>query len=635
MRILRTFVLPLLILSLASSARAEDEANFTAKVDRPDITLDDSVTLKFNVQIEGSASIGRPDFSAPDFQVVNEYTGTFVESYYENGRFGMRNNQQFTKVLKPLKTGDFKIDRISVHVGKKIYTAEPIEIHVAAGGAGTPPPRGYGSGGVGLRGSGKVLKGSAFFVRAEVDKQKVYKGEQIIVSYYLYMRSRTMNIEVVKYPVLGGFLREDLDMPVLQQRLDPESVVLDGVPYQRALLLRYAAYPLKEGKLPIDQMTLKANYYTSHNGNNADEDPFSQFFQQMVPRQAVVTSDPLTIDVSAVPADDKPIGYSGGVGDFKISASVDRFEVRAGEPVTVTLKVEGKGNLAAVEEPKLQLPQGVELYDSKGQTKNGHGGVGEKDFEFLLIPRIQGKLVVPPIEMSFFDPVKRTYVTRTSETFTVNVLEGAPGSNVASAPKNQGILSQPSTSSTPSVQDIRGPKGMSMEAPAFSIRRNVLYWIYAAALLFFGLGAVSILVDQMRRKKQFDPGTERRAKREKNVKEWQRLRQNARIAQKEMPFQDVVATYERLTGLVYDALDGAYGLGARGLARGELRELLVENNQMPDQLWQRTSELLEFAETVRYASSVGAVSEITVRTDLEKWVKEGQALENDFLKLYK
>ena len=550
----------------------------------------------------------------------------------------MRNNQQFTKVLKPLKTGDFKIDRMSVHVGKKVYTAEPIEIHVGAGGAGTPPPRGYGSGGVGLRGSGKVVKGSPFFVRAEVDRQKVYKGEQIIVSYYLYMRSRTMNIEVVKYPVLGGFLREDLDMPVLQQRLDPESVVLDGVAYQRALLLRYAAYPLKEGKLPIDQMTLKANYYTTHGGNNADEDPFSQFFQQMVPRQAVVTSDPLTIDVSAVPADDKPVGYSGGVGDFKISASVDKYEVKAGEPVTVTLKVEGKGNLAAVEEPKFQLPQGVELYDSKGQTKNGHGGVGEKDFEFLLIPRAPGKLVVPPIEMSFFDPIKRAYVTRTSEPFTVNVLEGAPGSNVALAPKSPGVVSQSSSPATPSVQDIRGPKMMPNSGDAgagFSIRRNVLYWIYSAALILFCIGGVSILIDQMRRKKRIDPGTERRAKREKNVKEWQRLRQNARLAQKEMAFQDVVATYERLSGLIYDALDGAFALGARGLARGELREILVENNRMPDQLWQRTSELLEFAETVRYASSVGAVSEITVRTDLEKWVKEGQTLENDFLKLYK
>ena len=58
--------------------------------------MDESVSLKLSVQSEGGTRAGSPVFQAPGFDVVNEYSSTFMESYYDGttGRFGMRNNQR-------------------------------------------------------------------------------------------------------------------------------------------------------------------------------------------------------------------------------------------------------------------------------------------------------------------------------------------------------------------------------------------------------------------------------------------------------------------------------------------------------------------------------------------------------------
>ncbi|NDD92218.1 hypothetical protein EBZ37_09050, partial [bacterium] len=224
---------------------AATEPKFEVSVDRATVGKDESVALKFRVITDGVGSGEEPEFQAPDFDVVNQYSSVFVESYFENGKFGARNNRQYTKVLRPNREGDLTISGIQVKIGGKVLQHPPLKVRVGAGGQGTPPPPRYGGSGAGLRGAGKSAPGAnlPFVIRSEVDHSQVYKGQQIVVSYYLYQRARAFNIQVDKYPVFDGFLREDLELPILGQRLtNRESVVLDGVSYERLLLARYAAY---------------------------------------------------------------------------------------------------------------------------------------------------------------------------------------------------------------------------------------------------------------------------------------------------------------------------------------------------------------------------------------------------------
>src|SRR6185437_12912935 len=69
---------------LSPRACAADDVKFTATIDRDQISVDESVTLKLNVESSSSASVGDPQFSAPDFDLLNQYNEVQTQSYYDD-----------------------------------------------------------------------------------------------------------------------------------------------------------------------------------------------------------------------------------------------------------------------------------------------------------------------------------------------------------------------------------------------------------------------------------------------------------------------------------------------------------------------------------------------------------------------
>ena len=92
---------------------AAEGPSFEASVDRAAIGQDESVALRFKVVTSGMSGGAEPEFEAPDFDVVNQYSSVFVESFYENGKFGARNNRQFTGSVSSLLTSDRKSTRLN------------------------------------------------------------------------------------------------------------------------------------------------------------------------------------------------------------------------------------------------------------------------------------------------------------------------------------------------------------------------------------------------------------------------------------------------------------------------------------------------------------------------------------------
>ena len=399
----------------AASGRADD-VQFTAGVDRDQVAEDESLSLKIVLKSPKMVRLsGDPKYSAPDFALVSEYPSQNYETVYANGQFSMQTTLAFTYILRPKKRGTFKITGIELSTQDgQTYRGSPLTVTVVAGGAGTPPPQNYGSGGSGLRGAAKRNTGGmSFFIRAEVDKNQAYKGERIVVSYYLYTRVRIYNIRADKFPTLEGFLREELEMPLITPKAgeQPEQVVVGGVPYQRSLLARYAAFPLKEGKLSIDSMSLQVDYFAQGRENSAfgEDDPFAGFFNQLMPRKATATSDLLGVEILAVPQEGKPASFTGGIGQFTVLSSLDRSEVKTGEPVTFSVKVEGQGNLASIDPPKVNWPDGVQVYESTAHITGGKTGAGQKSFDTVLVFKKPGTITIPAVDFSYFDPKTKSY----------------------------------------------------------------------------------------------------------------------------------------------------------------------------------------------------------------------------------
>lgn len=623
----------LILVGWAVSAHAVE---FHAEADREEIAQDESVSLKLTVEADGSVPIEAPEFQAPQFDEIQNYQGQFVQSYYDSssGKFGAKFTRSFTYVLRPKSTGTYTITNIRVKVDGKQYAADPVKVVVTGGGGGTPPPRGYGGAGSGLRGAAKRQRGTVLFLRTEVDKTKAYKGQQIIVNYYLYSRATNFNATADRYPNLNGFLKEELDIPVLTGRLESQNVILDGTAYKRVLIASFASYPLKDGKLTIDPMEVKASYIadrpTKPKGNDPfgfddDDDLFQHFFQNVAPITENLRSETVAIDVLPLPPTPKDLNYTGGVGEFDVISAVDRTDLKAHEALTLTLKIEGKGNLSNIETPKIPLPDGFELYEAKSQTR-GKAGIGEKVFEYLLIPRKTGDFTLPAIELGFFDPKDGRYVRKSTEALHIHVNEGDPG-----AENNPPVKLDPSKEiASPQKESKRifdlakeGAVGPAIEE---GIGRMKGPWKMKA---LYGLGIVVLLALLIRFRRAIGRffgglGAANRHKKQ-TEKEWAKVRRQAEEAGR-LPFNEILKSYDFLENQLEKALTSRFGVAARGLTRLELKEVLVDRLGIAESQWQRLNALLEFTEVVRFASQAGAVSEERARNELKKWTSECESL---------
>jgi hypothetical protein len=161
---------------------------------------------------------------------------------------------------------------------------------------------------------------------------------------------------------------------------------------------------------------------------------FDDFFgtTQTVPRE--LKSRPVEITVMPLP-EGKPASFTGGVGQMKLTATVDKTEVKANDPITLKVTISGTGNMKFTDAPRINFPPDFEIYDPKVSTNlNTTATSGSKTFEYLIIPRHGGTYKLPSVEFSYFDPQDKQYKTLRSEEYTLTVEKGdeQPGSTVVS-----------------------------------------------------------------------------------------------------------------------------------------------------------------------------------------------------------
>ena len=84
-------------------------------------------------------------------------------------------------------------------------------------------------------------------------------------------------------------------------------------------------------------------------------------------------TQPLTVTVEPLP---DAAGFSGAVGRFRASASLDRDVVPLGEAVTLRFRVEGTGNLKWIERGPEVVAKGAQGLPAAGEERPAHHGRG-------------------------------------------------------------------------------------------------------------------------------------------------------------------------------------------------------------------------------------------------------------------
>jgi hypothetical protein len=158
----------------------------------------------------------------------------------------------------------------------------------------------------------------------------------------------------------------------------------------------------------------------------------------MVIRQ--LQTEALELKIRPLPPLDADKRFSGLVGQFELLAEMEKTELRVGDSATLTVAVQGRGNLMDAEAPRLQHGDDFKSYDDSPQEEitTAHDGTsGRKLFRTALVPVKAGRFQLPPLQLTYFDTQTASYRTLTARIpeLVVQASEAAPAEPVIIAPQ--------------------------------------------------------------------------------------------------------------------------------------------------------------------------------------------------------
>jgi hypothetical protein len=355
--------------------------------------------------------------------LTGPHTSTSSSFQMINGKTTRSSSVTYTYILSATKDGTFTIPAATIAIDGNNVSSNTLKITVngqaQAGGSGSQGGR-QRQQVDGMRDAGTAISGSDLFIRVSANKKRVVEQEPVLLTYKVYTLVDLTQLEG-KMPDLKGFHTQEVSLPQ-QKSFSLEQ--LNGRPYRTVTWSQYVMFPQITGKLEIPSITFNGIVVQ----RNRNVDPFEAFFNGgsgYIEVKKAIKAPSIEIQVDPLP--DRPAGFSGGVGRFNISATIDKTEVKANDPINLRVVVSGVGNLKLIKEPVVAFPKDFDSYDAKqtDKTKLTTNGVeGSMIYDFLTVPRHQGDFEIPPVEFVYYDTSAKQYRTVKTEAFQIHVEKG-------------------------------------------------------------------------------------------------------------------------------------------------------------------------------------------------------------------
>lgn len=413
----KVYILFTVVFLLAACAFAQD-VQFTAGVSKNPVAADERFTLEYTVTTTGASA---KNFRTPDLGKFLVLSGPNQSTSMQIINGSVSSSQIFSYILQPREPGKISIAPASVEVGGNQYSSNAVDLTVTKSSGRAAQQQSQ-------QQEQSVEVGDNLFLRAEVDRTRLYQGEQITVTYKVYTRVRIANYGINKLPTMTGFWGEDLEVP---QQVNMTNEVIDGKQYQVGILKKMALFPTQSGNLEINPMELTCQVQLQQ--RRKSNDIFDQFFNDPFFGSAqtanvTIKNEPVKITVLPLPRNNIPESFNGAVGKFSLKGELNKRTIKTNEPISLKATVSGTGNVKILEAPKLNLPSDFEQYEPKiTESIQRSAGVisGTKTFEWLIVPRYPGEKKIPALEFTYFDISQRRYITLRTNEFNVLVEKGS------------------------------------------------------------------------------------------------------------------------------------------------------------------------------------------------------------------
>lgn len=481
------------IVAFLLTAIFQMSAQNVIRVEAPDVV---AVNEQFNVTfiIEGEKSPS--DFqwsSGDDFQLVwGPQKGSSSSIQIINGKRSSSHQTTFTYILIPKATGTFQLPAATALLSGDRISSTQASIQVVSDGASSSQSSGQnggkssGGGQTSSTGSGEISSND-LFMRLSLSRTEVVIGEPITATLKIYQRANVVGFENAKFPTFNGFWSQETYVP---NNIEFKRESLDDKIYNTAVLRTYVLIPQQSGAITIDpaELVCLVNIRTAPSTSNSLFDSFFQDEYRTIRKR--VTTPAVKVKVNPLPAG-QPASFGGGVGNFGISARLTTDNLKTHDAASLIITVSGRGNVALLEEPKVNFPPDFEVYDTKTteNTDKSNGGTsGSKSFEYPFIPRSHGEFTIEPVEYSYYDVNAGKYVTLRTEPLHVKVAKGKGGDSTPVTTVNSGVERKDVKSLADDIRFIfTGKPGLSGSGSFFV--GSVFFWILLALMI---LGATSV-----------------------------------------------------------------------------------------------------------------------------------------------
>ena len=394
---------------------------FTASVDETTVSENDRFQVSFT--FSGSTINNLSNFSPPSFENFMILSGPNQSTSIQIINGAQSASLTYSFVIQAKSIGTFTIGLASIEQNGTTYKSDPLKISVVKG---NPKPQ--------QKNNDQQVSDEEIaknlFIKTTVDKSRVYKGEQVTVTYKLYTRlSIAAQMSVNKLPQYQGFWAEELETP---NNISFRTEVVNGKQFRVGVLKKAALFPTQTGTLEVTPIELTVPVQVQkQKSRNIWDDFFGDPFGRSEVIEFNAKSNVVKIKVDPLPPG-QPDSFNGAVGDYSFDAKLNTTQTKSNEPLTLNVSISGTGNIKLLDMPEINFPNGFEKYEPKvSEDINRKSRIsGTKKGEYLFVPRIVGLREIPPIEFSYFNPEKKKYVTLKSQPFTIDI---KPGDKLASS----------------------------------------------------------------------------------------------------------------------------------------------------------------------------------------------------------
>jgi BatD DUF11 like domain len=431
-----------LLLAPAAVARAQAPVRVSLVANRTELPLGESVVVQISVQ---SQSASQAEVELPEFEGFDVTRRGVERPMQFSFGFGQQpvvtSTTTYTFVLVATVAGRHRIGPVRATLDGKAYQSDALTLTVQGQGTAQAPtqaaqpqapgqpqapqaaPQSQPDPAPQAAGDAAVFDNDAF-LRTVVDKTEPYEGEQVTVTLYLYIRRNLQQAPaVLTEPTTDGFWTRDLINPSAPPQ--PSRQAVNGRAFWVYVLRRFAAFPLKSGELTIGSMAL----------NISRESIFDIFNPAAAPADLQRKSVPLLVRVKPLPAEGRSAG-DVAVGNFELSAQLDRNQAATGDAVTLTATVRGVGHISAVrvaspvvDQVDVLQPETRELVESPNDLVQG-----TRTLAWLLVPKAPGTHTIPPLVLETFDPASGAYRRATTAALTLTAAGNAQPTPATESP---------------------------------------------------------------------------------------------------------------------------------------------------------------------------------------------------------